>query len=37
MLVSASKPRMSSGGGEVDLAYLLSFIDRSEEASGRRS
>jgi len=37
MLVSAGKPRMSSGGGEVDLAYLLSFIDRSEEASGRRS
>jgi hypothetical protein len=33
-LVSASKPRMPSGGGEVDLAYLLSFIDRSEETSG---
>ena len=33
-LVSASKPRMPSGGGEVDLAYLLSFIDRSEAATG---
>ena len=34
-LVSTSKPRKPSGGGEVDLAYLLSFIDRSEETGGR--
>jgi hypothetical protein len=34
-LVSTSKPRMAPDGGEVDLAYLLSFIDRSEEMGGR--
>lgn len=34
-LVSTSKPRMPSAGEEVDLAYLLSFIDRSEEIGGR--
>ncbi|HEX6710139.1 MAG TPA: hypothetical protein VF068_07380 [Rubrobacter sp.] len=34
-LVTTSKPRMPSDGREVDLAYLLSFIDRSGEMSGR--
>ena len=33
-LVSTSKPRLPSGGGEVDLAYLLSFVDRSEGLEG---
>ena len=34
-LVSTSKPRMPSDGRDVDLAYLLSFIDRSEVMGGR--
>ena len=34
-LASTSKPHMPSDGRDVDLVYLLSFIDRSEEMCGR--